>query len=163
MTHPRPETPLTSQAAERIRTADPFITREIEVPPSTPNPHEKGGSGRLGVTRTAGKDTPLDSKPTLRARFVLTVARALNVEAGRQMGLVVEDDWETITDREREGWRTCAAAAQAALDGAGVVLVDRTDLGRAIDAAEGHWDDAHMAEALRPIRAALDPEQGNVA
>lgn len=66
MTRHGPETPQTSQAAERIRTADPFITREIEVPPSAPYPHEKGGLGRREVTRTAGKDTPLDSKPTLR-------------------------------------------------------------------------------------------------
>lgn len=49
--------------------ADPFITREIEVPPSAPNPHEKGGSGRREETRTAGKDTPVDSKPTLRRPF----------------------------------------------------------------------------------------------
>jgi len=71
VTHPEPKTPQTSQADERIRTADPFITREREVPQSAPQSHEIEGPDRLGATRTAGKDIPVDSKRTLRCRLGL--------------------------------------------------------------------------------------------
>lgn len=100
MTHPEPETPQTSQAAERIRTADPFITREIEVPPSAPNPHKNGGSGRREVTRTAGKDTPLDSKPTLRTRRKWSCQNPACDRRGVQIGGGVLKRW--CSDRCRK-------------------------------------------------------------
>ena len=43
--------------------------------------------------------------------LVEAVARALNFEAGRQRGLTFEDDWDTLTEQERGGWRLCARAA----------------------------------------------------
>lgn len=43
------------------------------------------------------------------------VARALNLEAGRQRGLTLEDDWDDLTEQERGGWRLCARAAIDAL------------------------------------------------
>lgn len=43
------------------------------------------------------------------------VARSLNLEAGRQRGLTDVDDWHTLTEQERGGWRRCARAAVAAM------------------------------------------------
>ena len=48
---------------------------------------------------------------------VETAARALNLDAGRQRGLTVEDDWDTLTEQERGGWRQCARAALWAVTG----------------------------------------------
>jgi hypothetical protein len=42
-------------------------------------------------------------------------ARALNLEAGRLRGLAFEDDWETLTETERGGWRLCARKALEAV------------------------------------------------
>lgn len=38
-------------------------------------------------------------------------ARAMNLEAGRQRGLTFEDDWDTLTEQERGGWRLVARSA----------------------------------------------------
>ena len=43
------------------------------------------------------------------------MARAMNLEAGRQRGLTFEDDWHKLTEQERGGWRLCARAAAKAL------------------------------------------------
>ena len=37
-------------------------------------------------------------------------ARAANLEAGRQRGFTFEDDWGTLTEQERGGWRLVARA-----------------------------------------------------
>ena len=37
--------------------------------------------------------------------LVEAAARAANLEAGRQRGLTFEDDWGTLTEQERGGWR----------------------------------------------------------
>ena len=49
--------------------------------------------------------------------IVETAARALNLEAGRLRGLTMDDDWETITEGERGGWRLCARAALESVEG----------------------------------------------
>ena len=49
--------------------------------------------------------------------IVEKAARALNLEAGRLRGLTFEDDWESITEGERGGWRLCARAALEAVEG----------------------------------------------
>lgn len=41
-------------------------------------------------------------------------ARAANLEAGRQRGFTFEDDWGTLTEQERGGWRLVARAVLAA-------------------------------------------------
>jgi hypothetical protein len=94
---------------------------------------------------------------------VLIVARALNVEAGRQMGLTDEDDWETITDREREGWISCATAALVALDPAGQLAQaaeERDHFRRALirigNNESGHWG-VIAREALRPAHNSKEP------
>lgn len=45
---------------------------------------------------------------TVIDEIVEKTARALNLEAGRLRGLAFEDDWETLTETERGGWRLCA-------------------------------------------------------
>ena len=47
--------------------------------------------------------------------MVEKAARALNLKAGELRGLAFEDDWETITEGERGGWRMCARAALEAV------------------------------------------------
>ena len=44
--------------------------------------------------------------------LVETCARAANLEASKQRGLPsrFEDDWETLTEQERGGWRHIAYA-----------------------------------------------------
>ena len=49
--------------------------------------------------------------------IVEKAARALNLEAGRLRGLTMDDDWETITEGERGGWRLCARAALESVEG----------------------------------------------
>ena len=44
-------------------------------------------------------------------------ARALNLEAGRLRGLAFEDDWETISEGDKGGWRLCMRAALTAVLG----------------------------------------------
>lgn len=46
--------------------------------------------------------------------MVERAARAANLDAGRQRGLAFEDDWQTITEQERGGWRLVARAALVA-------------------------------------------------
>ena len=47
---------------------------------------------------------------------VEAAARACNLEAGRQRGFTFKDDWHTLTEQERGGWRLVARAAlEAAL------------------------------------------------
>jgi hypothetical protein len=43
-------------------------------------------------------------------KMVERAARAANLEAGRQRGLAFEDDWNTLTEQERGGWRLVARA-----------------------------------------------------
>jgi hypothetical protein len=49
--------------------------------------------------------------------IVEKAARALNLEAGRLRGLTMEDDWDSITEGERGGWRLCARKALEAVEG----------------------------------------------
>lgn len=42
-------------------------------------------------------------------------ARAANLEAGRQRGLAFEDDWDTLTEQERGGWRLVIRASLEAI------------------------------------------------
>lgn len=72
-----------------------------------------------------GEDRRIGGKYTLASErnravgdelLVERVARALNLEAGRQRGLAFEDDWETLTEQERGGWRLCARAGLEAAD-----------------------------------------------
>ena len=49
--------------------------------------------------------------------IVERAARALNLEAGRLRGLAFEDDWETISEGDKGGWRLCARAALDAVQG----------------------------------------------
>lgn len=49
-------------------------------------------------------------------KVVERAARALNLEAGRLRGLTYKDDWDTITEGERGGWRLCARAALEAVE-----------------------------------------------
>lgn len=53
--------------------------------------------------------------PPDREETVEKMARALNLTAGQLRGLAFKDDWEEITEQERDGWRLCASAAYDAL------------------------------------------------
>ena len=49
--------------------------------------------------------------------IVERAARALNLEAGRLRGLTFVDDWETLSEGDKGGWRLCARKALEAVQG----------------------------------------------
>lgn len=90
-------------------------------------------------------------------------AVALNLEAGRQRGLALEDDWHTITEQERGGWRLCARSALMSLalikgNQMGLTQVDDNELAATREQAALAIPYKNESERLAVALRKADPE-----
>lgn len=85
---------------------------------------------KSGMIHNCGNNPVNDPAKVIAEEIVECAARAANLEAGRQRGLAFEDDWHTLTEQERGGWRL---VARAALTAAGFPVGEPRDVNEIIE------------------------------